>query len=252
MKIKEILSIIILPVILFITGCDLITHFQEEPGDTNQNAGNITGSGNLVSIEESFTNFNTISLSHSFNAEVVQSDSYYVRLKVDDNVVQYLRSYQEGSTIYLGLINGSYNNITLIAEIGMPDISSVFMSGATRINLDGFQFDHSFNIDISGASVVTGNISTGNLYCSLSGASSVEIIGEGKDVNIVGSGASNINLLNFPAENINIHLSGASVSTVNTSGIMNVSLSGVSRLWYRGNPTFGSLEISGSSSITKI
>ena len=249
MKINKILSLIFLPVILLITGCDLITQFQDE---TEQHAGDITGSGELVSIEESFADFDAVSLSHSFNTKVVPSDNYYVRLKVDDNVAQYLRTYQEGSTIYLGLINGSYSNVTLIAEIGMPDISSVLMSGATRISLEGFQFNHSFNIDISGASVVTGNISTGNLYCSLSGASSVEIIGEGKDVNIGGSGASNINLLNFPAENININLSGASVSTVNTSGIMNVILSGVSTLWYKGNPIFESLEITGWSRITKI
>jgi len=51
--------------------------------------------------------------------------------------------------------------------------------------------------------------------------------------------------------NANIILSGASDGTINLDGRLDADLSGASTLEYIGEPTLGSLDISGASNLTK-
>ena len=85
----------------------------------------------------------------------------------------------------------------------------------------------------------------------VSGASTVDLTGSAADVSIEASGASKIRLADLPVNNARVDISGASNATVNARGRLDGSLSGGSVLYYRGNPTLGTLEASGGSRIEK-
>ena len=85
----------------------------------------------------------------------------------------------------------------------------------------------------------------------MSGASTVELEGTAADVTIDASGASSMKLKDFSAVNVTIGLSGASNGTVNASGKLDCNLSGASSLSYIGNPTLGSVDVSGGSKISQ-
>ncbi len=65
------------------------------------------------------------------------------------------------------------------------------------------------------------------------------------------SGASRFNLGGFIVNNADVTLNGASTGTVNLSGRLDANVSGASRLSYIGEPTMGTINTSGASTISK-
>jgi hypothetical protein len=104
--------------------------------------------------------------------------------------------------------------------------------------------------DVSGASRVTGDLTAGDADLDISGASTVELQGSGGNIVVDASGASHAKLADFPVNNANVKLSGASNGTVNLDGRLDANLSGASRLSYMGEPTMGSITTSGGSMLS--
>ena len=75
--------------------------------------------------------------------------------------------------------------------------------------------------------------------------------GSANDIVIDASGASRAELAAFPVNNADVKLSGASRGTVNMDGRLDVDLSGASKLDYLGNPTLGTFNVSGASTLTQ-
>lgn len=247
--IKSYLTLLAVIIILsFFWGCNTII----TDSDWNSNQPSIRGSGRIITLTKNYSDFSEIYLSHSFKAEIFQSDIYSVTIKIDDNIAEHLDAFQSNERLELGLDNGyNYNDITLEAKIGVPDVTTINLSGASSVELFGYDFSHSLNIYLSGASAVKGNISVGDILLDMSGASYINFTGAGRNLTLYGSGASNIELPNFPISDADINLSGASYSKVNVSNYLRVHLSGASVLYYTGDPTMGEISVDGVSKIVK-
>ncbi len=235
--------------------------------------GVIIGSGNLDSQQMDFTGFTRIEVGSAFEVDIVQSDSYHVSITADDNLFEHIQVSQAGETLKVGLkpLSG-YVSGTLRAEITMPALTGLHLSGATRGSVEGFSSPEDFDLDLSGASSlhmsdmaasdikfdlsgassVSGNITaTGDGHFDLSGASRIGLAGSASDIVIEASGASSVNLADLPVNNANVRLSGASQATVNLDGRLDANLSGASRLSYTGEPTLGNISTSASSTVSK-
>ena len=210
----------------------------------------ITGSGDLVTVEESVSGFDRLDISHTFDADIIQSQTYGLVVELDDNLVEYLIIEQRGDTLLLGLEDDqSYNNITLKAQISMPVLRAIELSGASDVKFTQFSSSNPFDVEISGASSVEGDIEAGDVAIDLSGASDIRLSGRGNDLKLDASGSSEVDLSDFSVNNAELDLSGASDATVNVSGRLDVSASGASDVKYIGSPTFGTVETSGASTI---
>ena len=210
----------------------------------------VIGSGNIIKLEKSISNFKRVDVSHAFDINISYGSKYKVELIINDNIEKYVLIEKRGNILNIGLKQGiRCKNTNLEVEITMPDIYSVSGSGASNISVEDFNFDHAFEISLSGASEFDGFMKTGDLYIDLSGASELECTGAGNDLEIDGSGACEIDLGNFKINNADIDLSGASEVVINVSGVLNVDLSGASEILYYGNPKMGSISTSGASNI---
>ncbi len=63
------------------------------------------------------------------------------------------------------------------------------------------------------------------------------------------SGSSDVDLSDFPVADAGIDASGASTVTVNPSGRLDVEASGASNVYYLGEPSLGTIDTSGASSV---
>jgi len=133
----------------------------------------------------------------------------------------------------------------------MPDLRALKFSGATKGTITGFSSSNDFNLDLSGASNLEGDIQAGDAVVVLSGASKAKLEGSAKDINVNASGASGIDLSRFPVNNAQVLLSGASNGTVNLNGRLDADLSGALKLSYIGEPTMGDINTSGASTLSK-
>jgi len=233
--------------------------------------GVVKGSGNLDTQEFNFSDFTHVEVGSAFEVEIVQSDSYSVSVTADDNLFDYILVSKQGTTLKISLKTAQYIDTTTRAEISMPQLHSLELSGATHGTVSGFSSTESLEVelsgassldlaemsagdvefDVSGASKVTGDITASDAKFDLSGASTAQLEGSASDIIVKASGASRVELAGFPVNNADINFSGASTGTVNLDGRLDADLSGASKLSYIGEPTMGTINTSGGSTLSK-
>ncbi len=237
----------------------------------NWSAVSIAGSGNIVAQDEPLAGFDAIELSHAFRVNVSRARAFSVRLQVDDNVVPYLRVDTSSDILRIGLKPFRHyrlQDVTLSAEVTLPALRGVELSGASRLSLSGFASDERFRADLSGASALEGELVAGDVSLDLSGgsrfegtleardlrveasgASRVTLSGTARGLSLDVSGASQIDLSGLPLGDATVDASGASAVTVRASGTLHVDASGASHVSYLGEPTLGRIDTSGGSRV---
>lgn len=195
--------------------------------------GRVVGSGNVQMQERSFSNFSTVDVNSGFKVQISQAASYRISITTDSNVLNYVQVFETGSTLTIRLQPGiGFQTTVLKAEITMPDLQVLRFAGGVNGTAEGFVLQHDFRVE-------------------LSGGSSFEMEGRANNLVALCSGGSSLTLSSFPVTNADIQFSGGSQGTISLSGILNANLSGGSRLYYIGNPTFGTINTSGGSTISR-
>lgn len=215
--------------------------------------GVITGSENQTTKEFNLSDFSRVEAGYAFEITVIQSDSYSVSVTADDNLVDFVQVSQTGDTLRVGFKPGySYHPRILKALITMPNLYELSLSGGSHGVISGFYSSEDFELNLSGASIATGGITADNVTFSLSGASKVDLTGSANNIDITASGSSQLLLDKFEVVNADVNLSGGSEATVMVGGTLEGNLSGGSQLKYIGQPTIGSMDISGGSVLENI
>jgi hypothetical protein len=234
-----------------------------------QGLGYTAGSGTIETKQYDLKDFDSIEISNSFLFEIQQSSSYSVDVSCRENIATFLDVYVIGQTLVVRLKPGMLTNGDLKAVISLPQIHRLQVSGASHGSIRGFKSSNDLDLSISGASQLdtdieasetrieisgagklTGKLQLQKTRFSLSGASSCDLNGKAGDVDLEVSGASKANLKEFPMNNLNINVSGASTAVIKTDGTLNLDLSGASTLEYYGNPTLSKVSVTGASKIT--
>jgi len=231
----------------------------------------LQGSGKLETRQMDFSDFNKLDVSYAFEVEVTRGDSYHVAIAADDNLFDHLQVNKSGSTLKIGLkplLN--LRRTTLRAEVTMPELAGIELSGASQGTVTGFGSTADLDVETSGASSIeladisagdvdvkasgasriTGDLKAGDVRFNVSGASTVQFEGSGGNIDADVSGASHLKLAVFPVNDADVSFSGASDGTINASGKLDVDLSGASKLVYLGEPRMGSMNISGGSKLS--
>lgn len=234
---------IVVAVLLLLIGILVITMRRSGPEA-------VAGSGNVVSQAMQFENFTQVDVGGAFAVDISHSNLYNITITADDNLMERIQVSNERHILLIDLQPGEYQNTTLKAEITMPKLEGILLSGATRGTVTGFASADDLSVRLSGASLLEGKIEIGNGDFRLSGASRVSLAGSAHGVSISGSGASNLELSDFAVVRASIDLSGASKAALNVRGTLDVvELSGASHFSYTGDPAVKEVSTSGASTM---
>ncbi|MCL2679453.1 MAG: DUF2807 domain-containing protein [Dehalococcoidia bacterium] len=234
----------------------------------------LSGSGHTVERYFDYADFTSISSSEAFKLEVRHAATYSVTITVDDNLEEYLDVSKDGDKLRIAMkIGYIYSSPNLKAVVTTPRLEGLTVSGAGECLLSGFQLADDFRLEVSGASKVffsdmsvnrltlevsgaskaEGSINTsGDTAIKVTGASSLRLSGRGVDANIEASGASTADMADFSLRDASVNISGASTVKVSAAGGISGEISGVSNLYYTGNPFMDNLDITGVSSVKRI
>jgi hypothetical protein len=217
--------------------------------------------------------FTRIELDGAFEAEVTRSDSFRVSITADD--FPHIRVEKRDHTLVIrrqGIEWFAPFHGRPRAMVTLPALKGLDISGASRGKFENFQSDDSLTVNLSGAShgealnisavkidvKVTGASSlTGNIKAKkdakleASGASRIELAGTGANVVMKVNGASKAELSEFPVQNANLEISGASNASVNLNGRLDANVSGASKLFWSGSPIMGDIQTSGASNLRR-
>ena len=212
--------------------------------------GQVAGSGTIVTEKKEFTDFTVVEVGWGFEVKIDQSDSYSIDITADDNMFDYIEVSQTGNTLTIGLKWGySYQNTTLKAEITLPNLYELKLSGGTRGIIEEFTSSHEFALELSGGSHLSGDFTTGgDAQFALSGGSHlIGLDGAANDLTVSCSGGSHLDLSDFRVHDATVTLSGGSHATINLDSRLDGDLSGGSHLSYLGSPTSVDVIKSGGS-----
>jgi hypothetical protein len=214
----------------------------------------ITGSGNVVTEEESFSDFDKVDISHGFKVDVSQGDTFRVVFRADDNVMEHVDVSKSGDTLRIGLkARRSYDlrDTTLEAEVTMPALAGLDLSSGSRVTVTGFKSTEDFDANLSAGSHLGGDIEAGNVNFDLSSGSGMTLSGSAQDLKLDASSGGRIDLGDFSVVNANVDMSSGGTSKVNVSGTLDANASSGSHVTYVGNPTLGDIDTSGGASVER-
>ncbi len=134
-------------------------------------------------------------------------------------------------------------------EITMAKVTRLKLSGAAPGTISGFESTADLSVEVTGASILRGDVQAGDADFEVSGASTVELSGSGGGLVLDASGGSTADLSDFAVNDANVEASGASTATVNATGRLDAEASGASTVLYLGDPTLGRIDSTGASTI---
>ena len=187
------------------------------------------GSGNMKTEQRDVSGFKAIDVGGAFEVEITAQKDFSLEVEADDNLLQYIKTEVDGETLEIKVEKSVKPSNPLKIRITAPDVKSLELSGASKVNLVNLSND-ALSLDSSGASKITLQGTTGNF-----------------DVEM--SGASKLDAENLKAENVSIDSSGASHATVFVTGDLKADLSGATNVTYTGSPKSVDKKTSGASSV---
>jgi len=198
------------------------------------------------------TNFNQLAMGSAFSIRIKKGANFSLKATGELNDLDDL----DASVSRSGVLEIKYRNTwrksrdRMDIDIVMPSLRSVDFSGASVSTVEDFENDRILDYRLSGASKSTFVGSAERLSINLSGASELTL--NGRSGLLIGeiSGASQLYAFDFPVEEADINLSGASRARVRVAKFLKVDASGASNVRYLGDPTVEQ-RLSGSSRVAR-
>jgi hypothetical protein len=214
----------------------------------------VRGNGNIKTEERTVSSFKNLEVSSSFNVYVTQGELKPVKIEGDENLLQYIEVSQEGDRIIIRNRNGfnldGSNDLSI--HVTAPVFNSISLSGAGNIESENkIASPENLELDLSGAGDIKMEIDVPKFKAEISGAGSMYVKGQTKDVDLGVSGVGSAHCYDLLAENTKVDVSGVGSAEVYASVKLDAQVNGVGSVHYKGNAPNVSQHVSGVGSISK-
>lgn len=234
------------------TGGDGGNGYGGDGGSADGDTGSVVGSGRLTSRLISLSGVNSVVVGAGFVVRLDIGGSEQARITMDDNLTDQVQATVTGGELRLGLAPGTHvRNATLTAEITVARMDRLATNGVSRVVLVSAPAGPTLDLIATGNSEITGPIRVDRLQATASGAATLALSGQARDLHLSGAGTSRLLLADLVVGNLDAVLSGTSRATVTVSDTLAAQTTGVSALRYRGTPRVTRAQTSGVSSIAR-
>lgn len=198
---------------------------------------------------------NQLAISDVFHVYVSFSETEEsVQVEANENLHSFIEIDQTDGRLFIRLEKNSNisGDPTLNVYITTTSLSKVLVQGAASVEFYDALLNDQFEIELTGASKFKGSLETGTLTTHISGASEMEIDGSCTNFLIDASGASEMTGFNFVSDNLNADLTGGSKISLTVQQKLDVTASGASKVYYKGNGIIQSQDLKDASQIIKM
>jgi carbon monoxide dehydrogenase subunit G len=211
----------------------------------------VEGNRDLMTEDRTSKDFTEVVSQGNFNVIIIPDSETRIVVKAESNILPYLYTTSNGTTLNVGFINGYAIREHYPVEVFLytPDISSIRLSGSGNAECKGFSSDD-VTLRISGSGSIEGDFVTENLDASISGSGNMNLDGIVKNSTLKISGSGNINTLDMSQENCGASISGSGKIIAAVSKTLDVHITGSGSIYYIGNPVI-TTHITGSGKVLK-
>lgn len=203
------------------------------PEETEQ----IKGSENLITETRILDDFYSVHISTAGKVYITYGTKQQVSVTVNDNVLEYITTTVNNGKLVIGVKRGvQLSNFNLTVNLTMTDLEELSSSSAGSIEgKNKFKADY-VSLVLSSAGSIRLELEAEQLYSSLSSAGSLFLSGSVVDHRAVLSSAGNLYSFELITDTSTITLSSAGNASVYVSRLLNVIISSIGSLYYKGNP----------------
>lgn len=198
--------------------------------------GGIVGNGKVETRNEKVGDFDRLVINGNFHVYLEQTDTPYLKLEMDENLLDITRITEEGSTLRIetkvNIIQAREKNLF----IGVKDVEKFDLGGAVKMEADSTLKLPNLSIVASGAVRLDFAIETEKLHIDVAGASEIDLRGKVDQLRMQLSGAGDLDAYDLMTRDVEIDLSGAGSARVYATESLDVSISGAGSVRYRGEP----------------
>ena len=224
-------------IIIFITSCnDSSCPTCPDKGHWNNN-NNIYGSGNLISEERIVPIFNSINHGTVGEVNITYGAVQEVIVTTDDNIQKYIRTdVKQGKlNIYIDCDSG-LSDFSLTIDIVLNELKELAANSAGNIKSTNKFIAENVFLYLNSAGNIQLNLETNELHSNISSAGNLFL--KGKAVNHYArlNSAGNLFAYDFETDTTIINVNSAGNAYVKVTGYLDVSLTSLGSLYYKGHP----------------
>jgi hypothetical protein len=214
----------------------------------------ITGHGESrnESIPLKSTDFDRVQIEAPVDARISVGGPATLSFEGYVNIIPHLRTEVKDRTlrIYLDEVTDVHTDKSIVANINLPSLTGVDLSGSSDAVVTGPVNASDFDLDISGAgSVDMQELHVRSFNADMSGSTSLTLrAGEIGSGNFDVSGSGEIYAFGVTQQVATLDLSGSAEAEVNVTNKLDVEISGAGSVLYKGRPNV-SQDISGAGSV---
>jgi hypothetical protein len=211
----------------------------------------IEGNHDLVTVERTSQPFSQVISQGSFSVIIISDSISRVEVKAESNILPYIYTMSDGTTITLGYTEGHniHENYPVEIYLHTPVLQGINLSGSGTVESNGF-ISNSVNLKISGSGSINSNFNTENMDASISGSGNMVLTGFAKNTTFNVSGSGNIDAKALAQEHCFADISGSGNITTNANKSLDATISGSGNIFYLGNPVI-TTHISGSGNLIR-
>lgn len=221
------LAIIIVPLLAFVLmGCYSGTGYW--------------GSGHVVSETRHVSGFNSVFIMTSGDLTIEKGDTESLTIEADDNLLKYLTSDVEGTTLRLSIENFvSLRYVTRIRyHLVVKNLEEVQLFGSGDIDAPELEADHMRITILGSGNMLLEGLNATDLKVNLSGSGNLNVRGgnvENQDLTLMGSGSYNADDVKSGTANINIM--GSGTARIWVTDQLHATLMGSGDVEFYGDPS---------------
>ena len=214
----------------------------------------IKGNGKIETKSFPQNNFNALSISGGWTADIRYSETFSMQIETDENIFSDLDISVAGTTLNIGFKSGySISPTQCKVSITMPALIKLQTVGSLTAVISSFNMaKDSMSIDISGSGNITArDITVNTLKVDVSGSADFSATGKAKNIIADVSGSGDIKTTDFETEKADISISGSGSAKVWVTRHLKADISGSGSVRYKGNPVIET-KSSGSGRISSL
>jgi len=211
----------------------------------------IEGNYEVITQERTPQPFSEVVSTGSFSVKIIPSTETRIEVKGESNVLPYLSTYSNGTTLTVKY-NDGYNiheHYPVEVFLYTPVLNSARLSGSGMIDCGSFSSDQ-VTLNISGSGGISGHFAADNIEAVISGSGNMDLSGIANTGVLNISGSGNINAQNLSLEHCTASISGSGNINTSVSKTLVATITGSGSIYYLGNPGI-TTHITGSGNLVR-
>ncbi len=217
------------------------------------NGERVDGNGNLASESRHVTNFKSISTYGAIDVVLTQSSATSVQVSGDENLLQYITTETDGSTLKIKIKQGYSLNPEkhLQVRISAPQFEEVSSSGSGNITSENTLVNEDkMDFQLNGSGDMNIKLDATSVESHTAGSGDIIFSGKTKSADMSVAGSGNIHSFGLTTQNTEINITGSGDAEVYATRELNVKVIGSGDVRYKGGASVDA-HITGSGSASK-